>query len=267
MAHSNSNSNNKQLNTIAAISDIHSNVFALEAVLTDIKQRDIDQIVNLGDILYGPIAPKDTYALLMAQQNDIITIRGNQDRQIYEATTAEIGNSATMAFIIEDLPKAAVKWLQNLPFDCHLSEDVYLCHGSPTDDMVYLLENIETGQPTLRDNLAILALLNGIDSTVIICGHTHIPRTVTLSTGQMVVNTGSVGYPAYEDDLPILHKMQTYSPHASYAIIKCVDTEQGKYWQTEHIKVPYDYEAAAKLASMNGREDWAFALRKGRVLP
>ncbi len=267
MAHSNSNSNNKQLNTIAAISDIHSNVFALEAVLTDIKQRDIDQIVNLGDILYGPIAPKDTYALLMAQQNDIITIRGNQDRQIYEATTAEIGNSATMAFIIEDLPKAAVKWLQNLPFDCHLSEDVYLCHGSPTNDMVYLLENIETGQPTLRDNLAILALLNGIDSTVIICGHTHIPRTVTLSTGQMVVNTGSVGYPAYEDDLPILHKMQTYSPHASYAIIKCVDTEQGKYWQTEHIKVPYDYEAAAKLASMNGRKDWAFALRTGRVLP
>ncbi len=267
MAHSNSNSNNKQLNTIAAISDIHSNVFALEAVLTDIKQRDIDQIVNLGDILYGPIAPKDTYALLMAQQNDIITIRGNQDRQIYEATTAEIGNSATMAFIIEDLPKAAVKWLQNLPFDCHLSEDVYLCHGSPTNDMVYLLENIETGQPTLRDNLAILALLNGIDSTVIICGHTHIPRTVTLSTGQMVVNTGSVGYPAYEDDLPILHKMQTYSSHASYAIIKCVDTEQGKYWQTEHIKVPYDYEAAAKLASMNGRKDWAFALRTGRVLP
>lgn len=267
MAHSNSNSNNKHLNTIAAISDIHSNVFALEAVLTDIKQRNIDQIVNLGDILYGPIAPKDTYALLMAQQNDIITIRGNQDRQIYEATTAEIGNNATMAFIIEDLPKAAVNWLQNLPFDCHLSEDVYLCHGSPTDDMVYLLENIETGQPTLRDNLDILAQLNGIDSTVIICGHTHIPRTVTLSTGQMVVNTGSVGYPAYEDDLPILHKMQTYSPHASYALIKCVDTEQGKYWQTEHIKVPYDYEAAAKLASMNGREDWAFALRTGRVLP
>jgi len=42
---------NKQFNTIAAISDIHSNVFALEAVLTDIKHRDIDQIVNLGDVL------------------------------------------------------------------------------------------------------------------------------------------------------------------------------------------------------------------------
>ena len=259
-------SNNKQFNTIAAISDIHSNVFALEAVLTDIKHRDIDKIVNLGDILYGPIAPNATYALLTKHQDDIITIRGNQDRQIYEATTVEIKGNSTLAFIIKDLPEIAIRWMQNLPFDYHLNEDIYLCHGSPTDDMVYLLENIETGQPTLRNNADVLALLNGIDSPVIVCGHTHIPRTVMLSTGQIVINTGSVGYPAYKDDLPIMHKMQTYSPHASYALIKCVENKKGKQWQTEHIRVPYDYEGAAKLALTNGREDWAFALRTGRVL-
>lgn len=250
---------------IAAISDIHSNIFALEAVLADIKRREVDEIVNLGDILYGPIAPKATYDLLMTYRDDITTIRGNQDRQIYEAKAAEIGNNATMAFIIEKLPKAAIEWMRALPFDYHLSKDIYLCHGSPTDDMVYLLEDIETGQPTVRNDADILALLNGIDSTVIVCGHTHIPRTITLSTEQIIINTGSVGYPAYEDDLPIVHRMQTYSPHASYALIKCVDIKQGKRWQTEHIKVPYNYEAAAELAAMNGREDWAFALRTGRV--
>ena len=73
----------KPIITIAAISDIHSNVFALEAVLKDLKQRNATQIVNLGDILYGPIAPKATYELLMKHQKDIITIRGNQDRQIW----------------------------------------------------------------------------------------------------------------------------------------------------------------------------------------
>ncbi len=254
------------MTTIAAISDIHSNIFALEAVLADIKRREVDEIVNLGDILYGPIAPKATYNLLMTYRDDITTIRGNQDRQIYEAKAAEIGNNATMAFIIEGLPKAAIEWMRALPFDYHLSKDIYLCHGSPTDDMVYLLEDIETGQPTVRNDADILALLNGIDSTVIVCGHTHIPRTITLSTGKIIINTGSVGYPAYEDGLPIVHRMQTYSPHASYALIKCVDTKQGKRWQTEHIKVPYDYEAAAELAAMNGREDWVFALRTGRVL-
>lgn len=86
----------KPIVTIAAISDIHSNFFALEAVLKDIKQRNANQIVNLGDILYGPIAPKATYELLMEHQKDIITIRGNQDRQIYEATTADIDSNPTL---------------------------------------------------------------------------------------------------------------------------------------------------------------------------
>lgn len=260
------NLGDKHISTVAAISDIHSNVFALEAVLTDIKHRNVEQIVNLGDILYGPIAPKATYELLMTYRDDIITICGNQDRQIYEATAADTNSNPTLGFIIEDLPKEAIEWMQNLPFDCHLSKDIYLCHGSPTDDMMYLLENIKTGHPMVRSDANILALLSGIDSTVVVCGHTHIPRTVKLSTGQTVINTGSVGYPAYEDDLPHVHKMQTYSPHASYTLIRCIDTEQGKRWQAEHIKVPYDYEAAAQLASKNGREDWAFALRTGRVL-
>ena len=256
----------EQITTIAAISDIHSNVFALEAVLADIKARNADQIVNLGDILYGPIAPQATYDLLMTHQDEIITIRGNQDRQIYAATIAEIANNATLNFIIEDLSKDAIEWMRALPFDCHLTEDVYLCHGTPTDDTVYLLENIETGQPTVRSDVSILTLLNGIDSAVIVCGHTHIPRTVMLSTGQMVINTGSVGYPAYEDDFPIIHKMQTYAPHANYFLIHCIETQQGKRWQTENIKVAYNHEAAANLALRNGREDWAFSLTTGRVL-
>ena len=257
---------NKQLNTIAAISDIHSNVFALEAVLADIQRRNVDQVVNLGDILYGPIAPNATYDLLMTHQNEIVTIRGNQDRQIYEATTSDIADNSTLNFITKDLPKDAIEWMRSLPFDCQLNKSIYLCHGTPTDDMVYLLEDIVTGEPVVRSDADILTLLNGIDSVVIVCGHTHIPRTVTLSSGQVVINTGSVGYPAYEDDLPIVHKMQTYSPHANYALITCVETNQGKRWQTEHIKVAYDHEAAARMALKNGRKDWAFALKTGRVL-
>lgn len=102
--------------TIAAISDIHSNVFALDAVLADIKRRNVDQIVNLGDILYGPIAPKATYELLMANQDNIMTICGNQDRQIYAATAADIAINPTLAFILDDLPIDAIEWMRSLPF-------------------------------------------------------------------------------------------------------------------------------------------------------
>ena len=55
---------------------------------------------------------------------------------------------------------------------------------------------------------------------LILCGHTHLPRVVALSSGQLVVNPGSVGLPAYADDAPVAHAMQTFSPHASYAILE-----------------------------------------------
>ncbi|WP_019671986.1 metallophosphoesterase family protein [Psychrobacter lutiphocae] len=253
---------------IAAISDIHSNIFALNAVLTDIETQNVDVIVNLGDILYGPIAPKATYdrlCVLQAQRPNTITIRGNQDRQIYEADSKEIAENSTMKFIMDDLPIDAIKWMQNLPFEHHLTENVYLCHGSPTDDMIYLLEEVESGAPTIRPDKEILQLLNGNLAQVIVCGHTHIPRTVKLSTGQIVVNTGSVGYPAYEDDLPVSHKMETYSPHASYAIIELKLINDISSWKVSHIKVPYDHASAAKLALRNGRKDWEYALMTGRV--
>jgi predicted phosphodiesterase len=40
---------------IAVISDIHGNIFALKAVLEDIKNRNVDTIICLGDLVgYGP---------------------------------------------------------------------------------------------------------------------------------------------------------------------------------------------------------------------
>jgi len=51
---------------IAAVSDIHGNLFALDAVLADIERRGVDLIVNLGDIVSGPLLPRETAERLMA---------------------------------------------------------------------------------------------------------------------------------------------------------------------------------------------------------
>lgn len=260
---------------IAAISDIHSNVFALEAVLADIDDRSVQQVVNLGDILYGPIAPRQTYELLRAYQgwksNDVITIQGNQDRLIYEADEAALKDNPTLRFIIDELPADAIKWLSSLPIDYQLQENcfnevIYLCHGAPNEDAMYLLEEVSSGSPVIREDSDIITRLAGQDASIILCGHSHISRTVMLSNGQIVVNTGSVGYPAYTDELPVNHKMESCSPHASYALLECIKTPTGRQWQVEQVKIPYDFEAAAQLAARNGREDWAFALRTGRVM-
>jgi predicted phosphodiesterase len=51
---------------IALVADIHANVWALEAVLADIKKQRVDTIFDLGDILYGPLKPRATYERLQA---------------------------------------------------------------------------------------------------------------------------------------------------------------------------------------------------------
>lgn len=52
---------------IALVSDIHGNLPALRAVLDDIAWRGVDLIVNLGDSVSGPLLPRETAAMLMAQ--------------------------------------------------------------------------------------------------------------------------------------------------------------------------------------------------------
>lgn len=245
---------------IAALSDIHSNVYALDAVLTDIRKQGVDVIVNLGDILYGPIAPKATYELLM--ENELVTIRGNQDRQIYEAGEVEIASNPTMQFILEELGKEPLAWMKQLPFCLELNENVFLCHGTPDDDMTYLLENIESGRASVRSDKEIISLLNNTQSDVVFCGHTHMPRVVRTSTNQMIVNPGSVGLPAYTDDEPLVHSMENFSPHATYAIVECGVLG----WSVQHMKVTYALDKAAREAKKRNRQDWVHFLTTGRGL-
>jgi len=242
----------------AVLSDIHSNVFALEAVIADAKEHSVDFMVNLGDILYGPIAPRATYDLLM--QHEIVTICGNQDRQIFEATAEEINSNPTMKFILDDLGEAPLEWMKSLPFDMQLHNDVYLCHGTPDNDLIYLLENVELGYACLRSDNEIIALLNGQNSQLICCGHTHTPRTVSLSTGQLVINPGSVGLQAYTDDEPVVHSMENFSSLASYSIIEKTVND----WNIKHVKVPYDVKQAVTECEKRDRKDWVHFLTTGR---
>ncbi|KGJ93776.1 metallophosphoesterase family protein [Colwellia psychrerythraea] len=245
---------------IALLSDIHSNVYALDAIIKDVKKHGVDLMVNLGDILYGPIAPKATYELLMA--HEFVTICGNQDRQIFQADQEEIEANPTMQFILADLDTQALDWMKALPFDKQLTGEVYLCHGTPNDDLIYLLEDVQQGYAMLRSDEEIVNLLNGQQSSLICCGHTHTPRSVSLSTGQLVVNPGSVGLQAYTDDEPLPHSMQNFTHHASYSIVE----SSGSQWSVNNIKVPYDYQLAINESKKRNRSDWVHFLSTGRCL-
>ena len=82
------------------------------------------------------------------------------------------------------------------------------------------------------------------------------------SSGSLIVNPGSVGLPAYDDDHLHYHIMQNGSPDARYAI-----AERGPAgWSAALIALPYDWQAMAALAAHNNRPDWAHAIATGYAL-
>jgi len=244
--------------TYAILSDIHGNSWALEAVLENIYKKGIETIINLGDILYGPLDPEGTARIL--KDYKAIAVRGNQDRLIYE-NRDDVAENKTLQYVKEQLSEEQVQWLTELPITENISDEIFCCHGTPANDEAYFIENVSQGTPRLKSNSELQNLTKNIHQPLILCGHSHLPSSVYLANGITVVNPGSVGLPAYSDDFPIAHKMETGSPFASYAILSKHKTR----WHILFVKIPYDWESAAQAASKNRREDWAYWIRNGRV--
>jgi putative phosphoesterase len=243
---------------IAVLADIHGNLRALEAVRADLVKRSPDVVVNLGDHVSGPLQAAATADLLM--QESYIQIRGNHDRQLIDRAPVDMGPSDQAAHA--QLNSGHLTWLASLPATQMLGEDVQLCHGSPGDDLEYLLEQIDGDRIRLAAPEQIQERLGSVRAALILCGHTHIPRIVSLPGGVCVMNPGSVGLQAYDAPSPAMHYVETGSPHARYAI---VDWEL-KALRVEFVAIDYDWELAAKEAAHANRPDWAHALATGYAL-
>lgn len=244
------------IHCLAVISDVHGNRLALEAVLEDIRARSVDQIVNLGDCVYGPLDPAGTAELLI--DLNIPTVSGNEDRILVQPPD-DAACASSLDYTLDRLTARHLAWLASLKSTLIAFDDFLLCHGTPVRDDRYLLVDVESTGVVVRSGENIQKVLGERNSRFILCGHDHTPRVVPLPDGRLVVNPGSVGLPAYTDDHPYPHAMQTGSPHARY----CILTTTNEGWRAKSIKVEYDWDAAADTAAANGRPDWAHWLRTG----
>jgi predicted phosphodiesterase len=244
----------------AVIADIHGNSWALEAVLEDVRGKGITRLVNLGDVFYGPLKPFETHKMLSDARIGV-TISGNGDRMLYEATSEEVEANPTISFDLRDLGAEPVAWLKGMPKTATVDGEILLCHGTPQSDTTYLLEDVSSGHPAVLREEEIFERLGSVKESVVCCGHSHVPRVVYLSNGQLIVNPGSVGLPAYDHDTPVMHYMESYAPHASYAILE----KSARGWNASIHRVAYDWNEAARQARSLGRDDWARGIASGRM--
>lgn len=239
-------------NKIAVISDIHGNLLALEAVLEDIEKLNIEKVLNLGDILHGPLDPEGTFQLL--SEENFITISGNQDRIILENWDKKNDTNTTLRFVLDSLPDSAFDWLKKLKA-YKAWKNVFMCHGNLERDDAPLIETFRNGKVLQKSAADLENDVQAIEEKILLCGHTHVPKIVELpDSGKFILNPGSVGLPAYDDDRPFYHKMESDSPLAKYLVIE-FDGPNVTSFNQRHIK--YDHGQAAKQAEMNGRADWA----------
>ncbi|WP_321829266.1 metallophosphoesterase family protein [Thalassovita sp.] len=242
--------------TFAVLADIHGNSDALAAVLADMASLGVEEAVVLGDHFSGPLEAARCADMLIPR--GFTCIRGNHDRYLVTQDPAEMSPSDQVAYA--QLRPAHLDWLRGLPETAEISAEVLACHGTPQSDSRYWLETVDSdGSPRAATLEEIAAEAPAQAYSLILCGHTHIPRQVQLPDGPVILNPGSVGCPAYDDTHPVYHRMQTGTPQASYALVE--KTNSG--WLCNLRLVPYDSARMASLARDHGRLDWAQALATG----
>ncbi|MHB8324437.1 MAG: metallophosphoesterase family protein [Candidatus Dormibacteria bacterium] len=223
---------------ICVLSDIHGNVYALEAVLKDIRGLGCDTLVVAGDLAaHGP-APAESVDLIRSL--GAITVRGNTDRYLAEGSAPSPGTrdpeqSISLDWSREQLGGDRLRFLGELPPSAQLT-GCLVVHGSPGND--------ERGiWPDTPDSEIDAYAWTG----TLLCGHTHRPFQRMLARGE-VVNVGSAGWTLDGD------------PRPSYALLERDHGGPAGPWRVTLRRV--DYDRSRPLAELERRQvPWRAAVR------
>jgi diadenosine tetraphosphatase ApaH/serine/threonine PP2A family protein phosphatase len=164
--------------------DIHGNISALEAVLTDAERAGVDRWLLGGD--YGTPSPWPLETLERLRQLDDATwIRGNGERWLREPPTDRPEVMRSYEAFLGDLPKEEIDWLYALPERAEIDGVLYV-HGSPLSD-------VESFAPEPEDDEA--RMLAGVRDRTVVFGHSHQQFTRPGPDGTTLLNPGSAGMP------------------------------------------------------------------------
>jgi len=214
------------MDEIAIISDVHGNLPALDAVMSDIKKRGINRIFCLGDI--AGKGPSSYAAVEEIRKNCEVIIKGNWEYLISEDSSCE-----TFQWHRSQLSREQINYIKELPlyYEFYMSGRLTrICHAAP-----FSVFHRVQAVASIEDKLALFGGVDGEECDVVGYGDIH-GAYVQNFRGKTIFNVGSVGNPL---DITL----------ASYAIL------EGKYnfrenaaFSVNMVRLPYDIEKAVSEA-------------------
>ena len=234
---------------LGLFSDVHSNLPALEAVLTDIATVGVDRRYALGDLV--GYAPWPNEVLERLQTEGITSVMGNYDEGTgfdmsecgcaYTDPVEKALGDRSFAWTKAHTSDANKRWLRSLPRAIRFEADgirYLLVHGSPRRINEYMFED--------KPDATFARIAEGANADVIVCGHTHRPYDKHVGAARFV-NDGSAGKPKDGD------------PRACWALL---DTSSGG---VDFRRVAYDVERTAQgILASDLPHEFAAQVREAR---
>ena len=178
---------------IAILSDIHANIYALDAVYNDFKNKNVENILIAGDLIGYYYWPKEVVQKLMNDER-VLCISGNHENILsitlvcsdeFKKYKQKYGSGYEICR--NQLSKNELEWLLGLPekLDIKIRDMSFtIAHGSLNDQEKYIYPDISLNILEENHNIS--------DFTVL--GHTHYPF-IKNNGRNIIINPGSVGQP------------------------------------------------------------------------
>lgn len=185
---------------IGVITDIHSNIQALNGVLNEFDKERVDKIICCGDIIGVGINPEETVQALIKRKDKLIAVAGNHEQYLLRGFPKNIHDNKRKISDEEiknhkwnhsKLSKQSIDFLSKLDMSKNIEiggKRVYITHYPVNYDGTY---KSHIKNPTLEDNKE---MFKGIEADIFLYGHTH---TFSLNYGEdkWFINAGSLGCP------------------------------------------------------------------------
>ena len=191
---------------VAVLNDIHANLGALDAVLSEVREARVDGVVLGGDVLVGPMQ-RETLARIRELIVPVHAIYGNAELAMLAQLDAATPDAVTywgttsgaplperyrewIRWCARQLSAEDVNWVRTWPKTIRVAidgvGDVLFCHGTPTSETDAF--TVQTPEDVLKP------VFDGLGVPLVVCGHTHMQFDRMIGTTR-VVNAGSVGSP------------------------------------------------------------------------